>query len=1454
MSSHNALDSPESYQIAWIAALPIERAAAEAMLDEEHAAPTGFTRNQADTNVYTWGRVGDHNIVIASLASGVYGTTSAATTASGLLASLPSIRVGLMVGIGGGIARPDKDHDIRLGDVVVSQPSGTMGGVCQYDLIKAKPGDKRERKGFLGRPPTVLLNALGGIQAYHERKTSKVPCFLQEMLEKNPKMGKISKRKPGYIHQGFDNDRLFKSPYDHIPGPDCQGCDAADEVQRDTRDTTDPDIHYGTIVSGNTLVKDAAARDRIIADLGEDCICFEMEAAGLMNHFPCLVIRGICDYADSHKNDRWQRYASATAAAYTKELLTYVPAAEVKETKRALEVLQSVQQQIAGVQQTTTATKAATDSIRTDLRTDKIRGWLCPPDPSTNANHAKTLRHEGTGVWLLENPVFESWHSGSRRQLWLHGLAGCGKTVLSATVLDHLAKGKHGLILSFFFDFSDSTKQTLDGMLRSLAFQLYQGGVGSAIYLDTLFQAHQSGGGQPATSTLSDIVFKMLAVQRKVSIVLDALDESKTKDNVLLWIKDMMSRPSLVHIQLLYTSRPESEFLRYIPPSIGEQSCLILDKQAVNSDIRSWVTAQLAQRRDFVEKPLSQDLLEGIRRKVGDGADGMFRWAFCQLDSLARCRHEASMEEALVSLPLNLNETYRCIIASIPKELKNDAIRLLQFLVHSKRPLKLSEAREVIATQIENKSRGFDTKRRLFCDNDILDYCHSLVTVVHGTGKELHLAHFSVKEYLLGENNFEITTASISIAKTCLTYLTDITGSNEHDFPMARSAAELLTGHAWSAQASEEIVQMILRFLENKATFQRWTDLNQVDNRSVYDIFRPRGPRLYYACFVGLVAPARHLVSQGADVNAQGGYYGNALQAASTEGHQEIIELLLDKGAHINAQGGYYGNALQAASYRGHQQIVMLLLHKGANVNAQGGYYGNALQAASTEGNQDIIKLLLDKGAHINTQGGKYGNALQAASIDGYEEIIKLIVGKGADVNAQGGYYGNPLQAASYRGHQEIIKLLLDKGVDINAQGGEYGNALQAASAGGNQEIVELLIGKGADINAQGGEFGNALQAASARGHQEIIKLLLDKGADINAQGGWYSNALQAASAGGNQEIIKLLIGKGADINAQGGEYGNALQGASTRGNQEIIKLLLDKGADVNAQGGWYGNALQSASTRGHKEIVELLIGKGAHINAQGSESSNALYAASTRGHQEVVRLLLDKEAHINAQGGYYGNALQAASVGGHQEILVGKGAHINAQGGESSNALYAASTRGHQQIVELLIGKGADINAQGDYYGNALQAASVGGHQEIVKLLVGKGAHINAQCGHYGNALQAASIGGHQETVKLLVDKGADLNAQGGYYGNALQAASAGGRQEIVKLLVGKGADINAQGGEYGNALQAASASSRQEIVQMLQIMGAIPLSSKRSGSRFLTNPAKKIRLIGFESSGHTQ
>jgi nucleoside phosphorylase len=332
------LESPNLYTVGWIAALSIERAAATALLHDRHDAPHGFDQHQSDTNSYTWGRIGEHNVVIASLPAGVYGTTSAATTASNLIHSFPHIRIGLLVGIGGGIARPDEGQDIRLGDIVVSQPDGTTGGVVQYDFGKAKANGAWERKGSLDKPPLVLLSALGRLQAQHEIAPSKVPDLLQVMLEANPGM---ARPKTDFTYQGAENDRLFDSTHNHVGGSNCNKCDSAWEVERGQRESTDPEIHYGIIASGNKLIKDAATRDSLLQDTGHQCLCIEMEAAGLMDRFPCLVIRGICDCADSHKNDRWQRYAAATAAAFAIELLESVPVRELQTTQKVIEAIQS---------------------------------------------------------------------------------------------------------------------------------------------------------------------------------------------------------------------------------------------------------------------------------------------------------------------------------------------------------------------------------------------------------------------------------------------------------------------------------------------------------------------------------------------------------------------------------------------------------------------------------------------------------------------------------------------------------------------------------------------------------------------------------------------------------------------------------------------------------------------------------------------------------------------------------------------------------------------------------------------------------------------------------------------------------------------------------------------------------------------------------------------------------
>lgn len=314
MPERKQLNDVAIYRIGWIAPLAIEQTTAFASLDEEHDEPENFRRPEEDHNAYTWGRIKNHYVVIVSLGADTYGTVNASVIATTMRISLPHIRVGLLVGIGAGLNV--LEADIRLGDVVVSHPGGTVGGVIQYDLIKNGNGPP-ERVGFMARPPAALLQALGKLRSRHDLEDSQVPEILEEMFKRRPKM-----QKTGYVHPGPEHDCYYNS----------DDSDAV-VVPRTDRGTTDPSIHYGIIASGNRLIKSALERELVLSQLKEKCICLEMEAAGVMNSFPSLVIRGICDYADAHKNNEWQKYAAMTAAAFATELLTCLDARHVENTK-----------------------------------------------------------------------------------------------------------------------------------------------------------------------------------------------------------------------------------------------------------------------------------------------------------------------------------------------------------------------------------------------------------------------------------------------------------------------------------------------------------------------------------------------------------------------------------------------------------------------------------------------------------------------------------------------------------------------------------------------------------------------------------------------------------------------------------------------------------------------------------------------------------------------------------------------------------------------------------------------------------------------------------------------------------------------------------------------------------------------------------------------------------------
>jgi hypothetical protein len=348
------------------------------------------------------------------------------------------------------------------------------------------------------------------------------------------------------------------------------------------------------------------------------------------------------------------------------------------------------------------------------------------------------------------------------------------------------------------------------------------------------------------------------------------------------------------------------------------------------------------------------------------------------------------LRKSLATLPRTLDQTYDRILTAISEEHSDYAIRILQWLTFSARPLSVEEVAEVVAIDVA-RDPAFDRDEVLEDPLEVLDICSSLVTITtnkadrrSGSAQRIvALAHYSVQEYLVSDRirqgsakqySMQEAKCQSAITRGSLKYLMQLQQPLEEEtlpvFALARYSAEFWSSHLRkTADEGEQAGQLAASLMaKEQPAYLTWIRLHDPDRpweepnleKSDDNIPMP----LYYAALLGFSIVTRLLLDAGADVNAQGGEYGNALQAASYRGHKQVVKTLLDKGAEVNAQGGFFGNALQAASFEGHEQVVKTLLDKGAEINAQGGRYGNALQAASLEGHEQVVKTLLNAGAH----------------------------------------------------------------------------------------------------------------------------------------------------------------------------------------------------------------------------------------------------------------------------------------------------------------------------------------------------------------------------------------------------------------------------------------------------------------------------------------------------------
>ncbi|KAH9970793.1 hypothetical protein BGW80DRAFT_1519499 [Lactifluus volemus] len=550
-------------------------------------------------------------------------------------------------------------------------------------------------------------------------------------------------------------------------------------------------------------------------------------------------------------------------------------------------------------------------------RKKSISSWLSPPDPSKNHVTARKDCHDGTTTWFVQG-IFEEWRmTGSL--LWVHGKPGSGKSVLCSTIIDAakaVSDAESALTAYYYFDFRDTAKQDIRGLLTSLLTQLSTKSDRCSSILSDLYSRHDSGSQQPGDDALKQCLVEMLQLRDNptIYIIVDALDEcpntpgvESPRAHVLKLVKELDSL-RLTTLRLCVTSRFESDIIPNLEPLASHVVCLHEQdgqKEAISNYIEFVVNSDQWMKKGRIEdKQMVIDTLLPM-------ADRMFRWVACQLEALRDCL-PASLRDALRELPKTLDQTYERILQGIKPRNREFAHRLLQCITVAIRPLRLEELAEVLAIRFEaGKPPEYHSDWRLEdAQEAVILACSSLISVVSFKGSRIvEFSHFSVMEFFISDRlspDFSLyrilpQPAHTILAQACLCALLRLDGQvdkhNMKDFPLSIYAAQHWVMHAQFENVSSNIQELMEHLFDpNKPHFATWVWIFNIDqpwdwvkHMSSERPTQPETPGLYYAALCGFQGILEHLIAScPQDINSKRGTHGAPLHAALIKGHFEI--------------------------------------------------------------------------------------------------------------------------------------------------------------------------------------------------------------------------------------------------------------------------------------------------------------------------------------------------------------------------------------------------------------------------------------------------------------------------------------------------------------------------------------------------------------------------------------
>ncbi|KAG2005207.1 hypothetical protein GB937_008903 [Aspergillus fischeri] len=1142
LSKARAKLSCDEYTVGWLCVLDYEYDVSTALLDEEHDTPF---KPHDDPSSYTVGRIGGHNVVIAKCTRA--GTTNASTAVTHMLRTFDKIRFGLMVSIGGGAADAPGSHDPRrsttdilLGDVVVSKPEGNHGGILQYDKGRRGPG-KFEIESHLNSPGNLLISATDKLSRDHRFKRGNMAGYIEEAQLKLEALGMSHFSFPGRHH-----DLLFATRYNHPNKTenDCRNCDRA-EVVRTSVPRNDPVVHYGLIASGNTVVRDAHMRDTMRRE--HKVVCFDMEAAGLMNNIPCLVIRGISDYADTHKNDLWQPYAALTAAAYAKDLLALIQPQEIV----ALDKLTDRLDQINGV-------------LDSSYR-KKILDWITPLDFHDEQQRVY-VDSVPTGEWLINSDVFEYWADGARCQLRCHGEAGTGKSYLCALIVHHLRLDRplSPVIHISLSDHEDSQKlQTGVNLLGSMVKQLLLFNTtpeNPCKIPTTLRNAYES---HCRSETILKQTFEALLDEHKRTyLVIDGLDLCSKDALTILKAYPLELISQDCRLSLLTTAFSDRQAVMEISCNAcnrerlnvffncacnGNDYDLCLhckeagitcphshEGEVTNDTIRVEVRARPGEiellcrhkldqakdagfrRYDAREYPQSlvdflrhnpKEIIDRIARKIERQAQGNFLVAQAWIQELlGRDSVPKDAERLLADLnfmPLTRLEPYVTGKINGIRRSKTDREVKLAFdtfmvMITAHQPLTVLALQHALAL-----GSGLGAIREGNLDDrlSILKATNGLITIEKADAENayVHFFHATLPSILAASVQDTLGTANSKMASLCLTYLKDPDFVKHSTDPVAYPFSSYVLRH-WGDHVRSACLEFDQR----------------IENEALKFLGNPDNVRMIVGNAAGLKACKVPLtwIHEGID----------ALHLCAWFGLSNVIRRLRDDvGYDVNVvDTKYCRTTLRYACARGHADTVEQLALKVPVQNediiaAISGIPGTQPSYREVDDRKSIVEKLLRKQNLTLNSVLDFTNTtrtllMYAVRLENYEFVERLLWEQSVDVNVRNAeghtalwltVYPAPSRLAPPRPRQaNMMRMLLRRGADPNLKYETGDTVLSYAVATGQTHAAAALL-ECDDLNLHTEK--SLVHIASANNHPGIIPplhsaLLKRDIADVNAR------------------------------------------------------------------------------------------------------------------------------------------------------------------------------------------------------------------------------------------------------------------------------------------------------------------------------------------------------------------